>query len=328
MGLPASQILEPHQGLRDLGLDSLMAVELRNVLQRGIGHALPATLAFDFPTVEALTARLLDRLAAAEGKPAALLVNSAPVVEPIAANEPIAIVGVGCRLPGGASGPEAFWNRLREGFDAIREIPADRWDIDAYYDPDVNADGKMYTRRGGLPRSRRSVRCRLLRHRAAGSGKPRPAAATAARGELGGAGARGTAAGSPHGHRNGCVRRHQRQRVRSTPGAFRNAPGSLFRDRQFRGRDCGASFVRAGSARSQHGGRYGLFVIARRGAPRRPESAIGRVHDGARCGCQRSAVAGRHSDPAAARRCSHPRASAERSTRQRTDTCVAKGVES
>src|SRR6185436_6214245 len=64
--------------------------------------------------------------------------------------EPIAIVGVGCRFPGGADTPEAFWQFLKNSTDGTREIPADRWDVDAYYDPNPDAPGKMYTRRGGF----------------------------------------------------------------------------------------------------------------------------------------------------------------------------------
>jgi acyl transferase domain-containing protein len=63
--------------------------------------------------------------------------------------EPIAVVGMACRFPGGAN-PEEFWEFLARGGDAIREIPADRWDVDAYYDPDPDAKGKMYTRWGAF----------------------------------------------------------------------------------------------------------------------------------------------------------------------------------
>ncbi len=66
------------------------------------------------------------------------------------APEPIAIVGMGCRLPGDVDGPAAFWELLRGGVDAIREIPADRWDADALFDPDPAAPGKIATRWGGL----------------------------------------------------------------------------------------------------------------------------------------------------------------------------------
>ena len=65
-------------------------------------------------------------------------------------NEPVAIVGLGVRLPGGASTPAAFWSLLDQGVDAIREIPAERWDVESYYDPDPAAPGKMYTRHGGF----------------------------------------------------------------------------------------------------------------------------------------------------------------------------------
>lgn len=68
--------------------------------------------------------------------------------------EPIAIVGMGCRFPGGANDPAAFWQHLKEGTNFIREVPADRWDIDAYFDPDPEVTGKMYTRWGGFLNTR------------------------------------------------------------------------------------------------------------------------------------------------------------------------------
>ena len=67
-----------------------------------------------------------------------------------AAREPIAIIGIGCRFPGGANGPDAFWDLLREGRDAIREVPRDRWDIDAWYDADPDVPAKMSVRHGGF----------------------------------------------------------------------------------------------------------------------------------------------------------------------------------
>ena len=66
------------------------------------------------------------------------------------AREPIAIVGMSCRFPGGADDPEQFWSLLSEGRDAIREVPRDRWDIDAYFDPDPDAPGRMSVRAGGF----------------------------------------------------------------------------------------------------------------------------------------------------------------------------------
>lgn len=64
--------------------------------------------------------------------------------------EPLAIVGMACRFPGGSDNPEAFWQLLREGRDAVREIPADRWDVNAFYDPNPGTPGKMYTRNGAF----------------------------------------------------------------------------------------------------------------------------------------------------------------------------------
>ncbi|HAO22359.1 MAG TPA: beta-ketoacyl synthase, partial [Desulfobacteraceae bacterium] len=64
--------------------------------------------------------------------------------------EPVAVIGMGCRFPGGANDPEKFWNILEQGLDTIREIPKDRWDIEQYYDPDPEKPGKMYARYGGF----------------------------------------------------------------------------------------------------------------------------------------------------------------------------------
>ncbi|MBF2003214.1 MAG: SDR family NAD(P)-dependent oxidoreductase [Synechococcales cyanobacterium M58_A2018_015] len=64
--------------------------------------------------------------------------------------EPIAVVGIGCRFPGGADSPDAFWRLLQDGTDAISEVPADRWYWADYYNPDPHAPGKIYTRYGGF----------------------------------------------------------------------------------------------------------------------------------------------------------------------------------
>ena len=148
LGRDAASALDARRGLRDLGMDSLMAVELRNRLQRSMGRALPATLAFDCPTIDALTDYLLEPVAptAVAEAPSA----EASVRAPLDAVEPIAIVGMACRFPGGADTPEAFWDLLSRGVDAITPVPPDRWDVDAYYDPDPDAPGKMYTRHGGF----------------------------------------------------------------------------------------------------------------------------------------------------------------------------------
>jgi acyl transferase domain-containing protein/NADPH:quinone reductase-like Zn-dependent oxidoreductase/acyl carrier protein len=67
-----------------------------------------------------------------------------------ARHEPIAIVGMACRVPGGAEDPDAFWQLLVDGRDVVGEVPPDRWDVDAYYDPDPNKLGKARTKAGGF----------------------------------------------------------------------------------------------------------------------------------------------------------------------------------
>ena len=64
--------------------------------------------------------------------------------------EPIAVIGMGCRFPGGVANPDSFWGLLEDGVDAVQEVPADRWNIDDFYDPDPGAAGKMNTRWGGF----------------------------------------------------------------------------------------------------------------------------------------------------------------------------------
>ena len=83
-------------------------------------------------------------------KLAVLATQAYAQVEDVLHAEPIAIIGMGCRFPGGADNPAAYWEILRNGVDAIVETPADRWDADAYYAEDFAAPGKMNTRRGGF----------------------------------------------------------------------------------------------------------------------------------------------------------------------------------
>ena len=65
------------------------------------------------------------------------------------AEAPVAVIGVGCRFPGGADNPEAYWRLIEEGGDGIRPVPAQRWDVDALYDPEPGKPGRVYTRTGG-----------------------------------------------------------------------------------------------------------------------------------------------------------------------------------
>jgi acyl transferase domain-containing protein len=90
---------------------------------------------------------VLDRLAQLSDGKRALLGRMLRQEQPRA---PIAVVGMACRFPGGASDPESFWRLLRDGRDVISEVPRDRWDLDRVYDPDPDAPGKVYTRWGGF----------------------------------------------------------------------------------------------------------------------------------------------------------------------------------
>ncbi|WP_437619851.1 beta-ketoacyl synthase N-terminal-like domain-containing protein [Sorangium sp. So ce1151] len=67
----------------------------------------------------------------------------------IDSHDDIALIGIGCRLPGGAGDPRALWKLLCDGVDAIRDIPADRWDPDRYYSPDPRTPGRVACRRAG-----------------------------------------------------------------------------------------------------------------------------------------------------------------------------------
>ncbi len=95
----------------------------------------------------------LDRVSKLSPKRLALLaleLNDQLEAASAHAHEPIAIVGMACRFPGGAHDPQAFWQLLREGRDAIVEVPRDRWDIDRYFDPAPDAPGRMSVRTGGF----------------------------------------------------------------------------------------------------------------------------------------------------------------------------------
>ncbi|MFC5216431.1 SDR family NAD(P)-dependent oxidoreductase [Streptomyces coerulescens] len=119
--------IDPDRAFKDLGFDSLTAVDLRNRLRTATGIALPATLVFDHPTPGALVAHLRTHLL---GDDDATGGTRAPALAP--ADDPIAIVGLGCRFPGGADSPEALWDLVVTGKDAITPIPSDRgWDTRA-----------------------------------------------------------------------------------------------------------------------------------------------------------------------------------------------------
>ncbi|MEV0136889.1 beta-ketoacyl synthase N-terminal-like domain-containing protein, partial [Dactylosporangium sp. NPDC050688] len=130
------------RAFRDLGFDSLTAVEFRNALTAATGVTLPTTVVFDHPTPEALAALLLEQISGAR--------TAGAVRAAIPADEPVAIVAMAGRFPGAAT-PEALWELLAEGRDGVREFPADRgWDLDTLFDPDPDRAGTSYARVGAF----------------------------------------------------------------------------------------------------------------------------------------------------------------------------------
>ncbi|MFA6471553.1 MAG: acyltransferase domain-containing protein, partial [Candidatus Latescibacterota bacterium] len=128
-----------------MGVTSLLAVRLRNALTDRLGIDMPATIVFNYPTIPLLANHLLEQL------------DLGVAAEPVAGSgstghlrEPLAIVGLSCRLPGGAHDPDAFWELLKGNVDAVCTIPPDRWDKDRFYDPDPSVPGMSNTCEGGF----------------------------------------------------------------------------------------------------------------------------------------------------------------------------------
>ncbi|MEV5357495.1 type I polyketide synthase [Streptomyces sp. NPDC052693] len=151
LGHAGTEQVGPDRAFRDLGVDSLIAVELRNVLAAGCGVTLPATAVFDHPTPQDLAAHIYGALREDTDTAVTATVSTAAVTD-----EPVAIVGMACRFPGGVDSPESLWTLLEEGRDGITDFPADRgWTgLDALYEHyartgDGTADAD-YVRLGGF----------------------------------------------------------------------------------------------------------------------------------------------------------------------------------
>ncbi|MEU3909568.1 type I polyketide synthase, partial [Streptomyces goshikiensis] len=147
LGHEGAETVGAERAFKELGFDSLTAVELRNRLGAATGVSLPATLIFDYPTASAITAFLRDELLGTQARIAGPVSTAVTALD----DDPIAIVAMSCRFPGGVRTPEDLWQLLAAGGDAIGEFPVDRgWDLDRLYNPDPDQQGTFYAREGGF----------------------------------------------------------------------------------------------------------------------------------------------------------------------------------
>ncbi|WP_062990521.1 type I polyketide synthase [Nocardia anaemiae] len=144
LGYPSGGEVDDRRSFKDLGLDSAGAIELHSRLVRATGVALPATLVYDYPTPAAVIGFVRDRITGVVPRP-----PDTPAAT--RSDEPVAIVGVGCRFPGGVSSRDALWNMVAGGIDAVSGWPTDRgWDLDRLLDPDMDKPGTVYSSGGGF----------------------------------------------------------------------------------------------------------------------------------------------------------------------------------
>ncbi|MCA9718476.1 MAG: hypothetical protein KC468_27650, partial [Myxococcales bacterium] len=129
--------------LRALGLDSRATIALASALGERLGAPVPVAALYEHSTIDALARWLARRGRARADSP----------TTPARRDEPIAVIGAACRLPGGVRTPEEFWALLVAGVDATTEVPEERWDADAHYSADLREPGRMNTRRGGFLRA-------------------------------------------------------------------------------------------------------------------------------------------------------------------------------
>ena len=148
LGHPSPENIDPERTYKELGLDSLTAVEFRNRLVAATGVRLPTTLIFDHPTLAAVVRQLRSELLGTESATAPRDTAPSPPSATVD-EEPIAIVGMACRYPGGVRSPEDLWQLVAEDQDVIADFPADRgWDLETLHAP--GRPGTSYAREGGF----------------------------------------------------------------------------------------------------------------------------------------------------------------------------------
>ncbi|MGW0656575.1 type I polyketide synthase, partial [Streptomyces umbrinus] len=153
LGHSGVEAVGPERAFKELGVDSLAAIEFRNALGAAAGLRLSATLVFDHPNARAVADFLRTKLDLGEdtGSTRREPVTAATPRTAGGSDEPIAIVGISCRFPGGVRSSEDLWRLVAEGRDVIGDFPTDRgWDLASLYDPEPGTPGKTYTRKGGF----------------------------------------------------------------------------------------------------------------------------------------------------------------------------------
>ncbi|MEV7923028.1 SDR family NAD(P)-dependent oxidoreductase, partial [Streptomyces griseoviridis] len=146
LGHPGPEAVAPDRNFRDLGFDSLTAIELPNRLALATGLRLPATTVYDYPTAKALAQHLVTALL---GEPDTR--GPDPAAAAALAEDPVVIVGMACRLPGGVRSPQDLWAMLSEGRDGVEAFPEDRgWDLATLTSGGADGRGRSATLRGGF----------------------------------------------------------------------------------------------------------------------------------------------------------------------------------
>jgi len=136
-----SHAVEIDAPIASLGLASVDLLSLLGDLERRLGRRVPTTTMWEYPTIAALVSYVTN----SETKSLAVPGRQTPTGARETRDSAVAIIGIGCRFPGGGIGPDGYWRMLEAGVDAVERVPLDRWDANDYYDPDPTAPGKLTT---------------------------------------------------------------------------------------------------------------------------------------------------------------------------------------